>query len=346
MVKALEFEGKTTEEALEKAAQETGVPLSELKFEIISAGGGGIFGLSLRKAKIRVFPEEAQAEARPAEEAKTPPVKTETNQAEEGAAEPGPPRSTWARPSREVSLPAKPKKKPTIEDILTKRLPKGKVDLDLSGRQEQAEPAKAEKPASRRARRSRGRGKSAGEPKPKPVPEVELAPLPEAQTSQYPDDPAHLEMAKQILERLVEPFTGQPKVEASWREGKIYLEVAGDGSGLLIGRKGQTLEAIQYLASKMLDKLTGKHLRLVVDAEGYRQRRTEALRQTAQELANKVLKSGKAAMTNPLNPHDRRIIHLSLQRDSRLQTRSRGEGTYKKVVILPKGQDEEEAKEG
>ncbi|MBW2619383.1 MAG: KH domain-containing protein, partial [Deltaproteobacteria bacterium] len=167
---------------------------------------------------------------------------------------------------------------------------------------------------------------------------VELAPLPSAGTGEYPDDPAHLERAKEILARIIAPLTDEARIETSWQDEKIYLEVSGDDSGLLIGRKGQTLDAVQFVVSKILDKWAGQHLRIMVDTEGYQARRIEALRQTAKELADQVIVSGKSAATGPLNPYDRRIIHLSLQDDDRLKTRSHGEGTYKRVVILLRSQ--------
>jgi len=370
MSKALIFEAKTTQEALDQAVQKTGVPLSELKFEIISPGSGGIFGLSLSKAKIKVFtpdeekepdagqaPDQEQAQ-QPAEEA-TDAAQPSADEAEEAANEPA--RSAWAQPSREVTAPPKPKrKKITVDDVLGTPRSKGKVDMDLSGRSAGRGGPQSERPNREpRQRRESGRERAPsrqaketpsrqpgtsqeGRP-PANVKPVELAPLPSAGTGEYPDDPAHLERAKEILGRIVAPLTDEARIEVSWQDEKIYLEVNSDDSGLLIGRKGQTLDAVQFVVSKMLDKWAGQHLRVMVDTEGYRERRTEALRQTAKELADQVIISGKPAATGPLNPHDRRIIHLSLQDDERLKTRSQGEGTYKKVVILLRGQGENRA---
>ncbi|MBW2619313.1 MAG: Jag N-terminal domain-containing protein, partial [Deltaproteobacteria bacterium] len=159
MSKILKYEAKTTQEALDKAVQETGVPLSELKFEIVSPGSGGIFGLSLSKAKIKVFvpdeekepdggqepdQEQAQPPADEAEEAASE-AQPSANEAEEAANEPA--RSAWAQPSREVTAPPKPKrKKITVDDVLGTPRPKGKVDVDLSGRSAQRGGPRSERP--------------------------------------------------------------------------------------------------------------------------------------------------------------------------------------------------------
>ena len=365
MAKILEFEAKSTQEALDQAVQKTGVPLSELKFEIISPGSGGIFGLSLSKAKIKVFvpDEEKEPDAgqepdqepaqQPAEEAADD-AQPSADEAEEAASEPA--RNAWAQPSREVAAPPKPKrKKITVDDVLGTPRPKGKADVDLSGRSDRRGGARSERPSrDSRQRRESGRESAPNrqametpsrQPRTSPesrppanVKPVELSPLPSAGSGEYPDDPAHLERAEEILARIIAPLAEEARIETSWQDEKIYLEVSGDDSGLLIGRKGQTLDAVQFVVSKMLDKWAGQHIRIMVDTEGYRARRTEALRQTAKELADQVIISGQSAATAPLNPHDRRIIHLSLQDDDRLKTHSHGEGTYKKVVILPRSQ--------
>ena len=365
MAKTLVFEAKTTQEALDQAVQETGVSLSELKFEIISPGSGGIFGLSLSKAKIKVFVpgEEKKPEAgrepdqepaqQPAEEAADD-AQPSADEAAEAASEPA--RNAWAQPSREVTAPPKPKrKKITVDDVIGTPRSKGKVDVDLSGRSAERGGPRSDRPSRDSSRRREsGRERAPSRPAreaparppetsqesrpPTNVKPVELSPLPSAGSGEYPDDPAHLERAEEILARIIAPLAEEARIETSWQDEKIYLEVSGDDSGLLIGRKGQTLDAVQFVVSKMLDKWAGQHIRIMVDTEGYRARRTEALRQTAKELADQVIISGQSAATAPLNPHDRRIIHLSLQDDDRLKTHSHGEGTYKKVVILPRSQ--------
>jgi spoIIIJ-associated protein len=142
--------------------------------------------------------------------------------------------------------------------------------------------------------------------------------------------------AKESLEGLLALIPVNTSVTAQQSDGKINLSIEGDTSGLLIGRKGKTLDAIQFLVNKIVCKKLDKKVRVVVDSENYRQRRIESLTQLAHRLGEKAKKARKAVSTTPLNPHDRRIVHLALKKENGLDTRSRGEGILKKVIIIPK----------
>jgi len=204
----LEFEGKTTEEAIENAAAHFEAPSEELEIEIVSVGSPGIFGLGGRKARIR---------------------------------------------------------------------------------------------AARRAE-----------------PEDDLLPLAR-------------EILEQVLAKMQEPGT----VTATQEEDRINLLIATADAGLLIGKQGQTLDALQYLVTKMVAKQTRRKVRIAIDVEAYRARHNEALALLAQKYGEKVKRSGRPITLNPMNPYDRRIVHMALQEDKDLKTISRGEGLYKKVVISP-----------
>jgi spoIIIJ-associated protein len=204
----LEFEGKTTEEAIENACAHFQVTPEQLEIEIISVGSSGIFGLGGRKARVRAAQRE-------------------------------------------------------------------EADENL---------------------------------------------LPLAQT-----------ILEQLLEKMQEPAT----VSATQEEDRISLLIATDDAGLLIGKQGQTLDALQYLATKMLAKQTRKKVRIAIDVEAYRARHNEALALLARKHGDKVKRTGRPVTLNPMNPYDRRIVHMALQGDKDLKTISRGEGLYKKVVISP-----------
>ncbi|MBW1798825.1 MAG: KH domain-containing protein [Deltaproteobacteria bacterium] len=118
-------------------------------------------------------------------------------------------------------------------------------------------------------------------------------------------------------------------------DGTIALDIEGDKSGLLIGRKGRTLDALQFIVNKIVNKTLQKRVQVVVDSENYRQRRKEFLVQMALKMGDKANKTRKPVSTNLLNPHERRIVHMALRDDERLETRSRGEGLLKKVIIMP-----------
>ena len=141
--------------------------------------------------------------------------------------------------------------------------------------------------------------------------------------------------AKEILENILQRFGAEAQVESSEDDECITLNISGDGSGILIGRKGQTLDAFQYLVNKIVHRSPRHMKRIVVDAEGYRQRRRETLIDLAKRLSEKAKNRGAPVSTSPLNPFERRIIHLALQDDAEFTTKSNGEGIFRKVVIFP-----------
>lgn len=141
--------------------------------------------------------------------------------------------------------------------------------------------------------------------------------------------------AKELLEGLLEKMQEKATVSAHQEDDRISLRIETDDAGLLIGKQGQTLDALQYLATKMLAKKSRRKVRIAIDVEAYRARHNEALAHLAQKYGEKVKKSGKPITLNPMNPYDRRIVHMALQGDKNLKTMSRGEGLYKKVVISP-----------
>ncbi|MBN1850266.1 MAG: protein jag [Deltaproteobacteria bacterium] len=142
--------------------------------------------------------------------------------------------------------------------------------------------------------------------------------------------------AKEILGTILELIPVQAVINEEQTDGRISLNIEGDVSGILIGRKGKTLDALQYIVNKMVQKRLDRKPRIVIDSENYRQRRIESLTQLAIKMGNKAKKLKKPVSTNPLNPHDRRVIHLTLKDIPDLNTKSRGDGILKKVVIIPK----------
>ena len=144
-------------------------------------------------------------------------------------------------------------------------------------------------------------------------------------------------VAKEALENILAliPMEGT-EVTAAHVDGTITLNIEGDKSGLLIGRKGKTLDALQFIVNKIVNKSLEKRTRVLVDSENYRQRRKEFLVEMAMRMGDKAKKIKKPVATNLLNPHDRRIVHLALKDDEELGTKGSGEGILKKVVIIPK----------
>jgi spoIIIJ-associated protein len=244
-----EFEGKTTEEAIENASRELHLPVEELQIDIIEPGSAGIFGLvGSKKAKIKVT------------------VKKEGG----------------TQLSAEVGA-----------EVTAERETEPSTDADTE----------------------------AG---------TELSP------DVGPDNEIGVALAKETLENILALIPVEASVSAQQVDGNIALTIEGDKSGLLIGRKGKTLDALQFIVNRIVNKTLDKRTRVVVDSENYRQRRRDSLTQMALRMGDKAKRIGKPVTTNPLNPRERRIIHLTLKEDGRLNTKSRGEGLLKKVVISPK----------
>ncbi len=144
-------------------------------------------------------------------------------------------------------------------------------------------------------------------------------------------------IAKEALENILAliPMEGIT-VKGSLEDGSINLNIEGDKTGLLIGRKGKTLDALQFIVNKIVNKSLEKRSRVIIDSENYRLRRQEFLVQMALKMGDKAKKIKRPVTTNLLNPHDRRIVHLALRDDDELGTKGKGEGILKKVVIIPR----------
>ena len=116
-------------------------------------------------------------------------------------------------------------------------------------------------------------------------------------------------------------------------DGIVYLEMNGQDSRTVIGKRGQTLDAIQYLTSLVVNKDKDKYVKVVVDAENYRAKRQKTLEQLANRLAAKVVKTKKYVRLEPMNPYERKVIHATLQKNPNITTRSEGEEPYRRVII-------------
>ena len=116
-------------------------------------------------------------------------------------------------------------------------------------------------------------------------------------------------------------------------EDLVYVEMSGKDSRTVIGKRGQTLDAIQYLTSLVVNKEKEKYTKVVVDAENYRAKRERTLEQLANRLAAKVIKTRKHIRLEPMNPYERKVIHATLQKNPNITTRSEGEEPYRRVVI-------------
>ena len=118
--------------------------------------------------------------------------------------------------------------------------------------------------------------------------------------------------------------------------GGPVIDLAGEDSGLLIGRRGQTLQALQFLVTLIVRRQMGEDVRVVLDVENYRQRRETSLRDMASKVASRVAQTNRSITLEPMSPADRRIIHTSLSEHPGVRTESAGEGENRKVTIMPR----------
>jgi len=144
-----------------------------------------------------------------------------------------------------------------------------------------------------------------------------------------------IEIAKQLTKGLLERMGAKTEVEGFLKEGNLYLNIKGDQEGILIGRHGRTLESLQMLINRMVNKRLKNTLRVVLDIDDYRKRRGDSIAQMAIRLGDKAKRTGHSQTVGPFNAYDRRIIHLTLKEDPSLNTESLGEGELKKVKIIP-----------
>ena len=122
-------------------------------------------------------------------------------------------------------------------------------------------------------------------------------------------------------------------ITAKEGEETLYINIQGKDSGTIIGKRGQTLDAIQYLTSLVVNKDREKYMRVVIDAENYRAKREKTLEALAQRLASKVVKTRRSVKLEPMNPYERKVIHSTLQSNPKVVTRSEGQDPYRRVII-------------
>ncbi|MDX2053063.1 MAG: KH domain-containing protein [Polyangiaceae bacterium] len=160
---------------------------------------------------------------------------------------------------------------------------------------------------------------------------------PDSEGIAAPDDRAQLaldfvtdvlrEMEMDCRVRLRRPREGS--------EGEIYLEITGKDSGRIIGKKGQVLQSLQFLTHRVINRPGEERRHVLVDAEGYRSRRDDSLATMARRLGSQAIKEGKIITFEPMNPRDRRVVHLALAKFDGVITKSDGEGDDRRVQIIP-----------
>jgi spoIIIJ-associated protein len=144
--------------------------------------------------------------------------------------------------------------------------------------------------------------------------------------------------AHEVLSEILRRMGIEATVALNEEGDRTVLDVRGSESALVIGKKGQTLEALQFLVAKIAHRGREGEVgvrSIVVDSEGYRARREEALVEMATRLGEKARASGRTITVDPMSPHDRRIIHITLDKVPGVTTRSEGEGVFRRLLIIP-----------
>ncbi|MBR2546631.1 MAG: protein jag [Eubacterium sp.] len=148
--------------------------------------------------------------------------------------------------------------------------------------------------------------------------------------------PCEEHVALDFLKDVIKEMGLDLTMKAKANETNVYIELEGPDCGTIIGRRGQTLDALQYLTSLVVNKEHEDYIKVVIDAEDYRARREKTLEQLADKMARKAIKSHRSLKLDPMNPYERKVIHATLQSNPRVTTRSEGQDPYRRVVIEPK----------
>lgn len=266
----LEYVGKNVEIALKAASEELNIPPSEIKYDIISNGSSGIFGLvGTKKAKIRVHLSDSNKII----------VRNHIPQADRARSfEENDVKSLVDEAFRET--PDLPFIAHSDHDAQNETVPETITPIDISS--------------------------------------------------------DNIQAGKDALQKIIDFITEETTVSVEADHGLVLFNVIGGNSGVLIGKRGQNLESIQYLIDKIVNKNSDKRIRIQVDVEGYLKARRENLVKLAGRLAEKTKKTGRPSTIGQISAQDRRIVHLALKTDKEVRTQSIGDGYYRKLVIFPK----------
>lgn len=140
---------------------------------------------------------------------------------------------------------------------------------------------------------------------------------------------------KEFLEKVFAAMNMEVSIDVDTKDNEMNIELSGADMGVLIGKRGQTLDSLQYLTSIVVNKGRKEYIRVKIDTENYRSRRKETLENLAKNLAYKAKRTKNPVSLEPMNPYERRIIHSALQNDKYVTTHSEGEEPYRKVIITP-----------
>ena len=302
MEKSIITTGKTIDDAVEAALKQLGLTRDDVSYQVLALPKSGFLGIGAVPAKVQVTYEAPDLKpAAPVEE------------------KPAAPKVALSSASR--SKPKAPKaEKPKTEE--PKPQPKPEAPKAPKAEAPKAEAPKVEKPKAPKTEKPKA-------PKAEKVKEVK-----EERTYAPAEPGSNEEKIEQFLKGLLENM-GSKAVPHAWREedNSYRVHLTGEGLGFLIGRRGETLDAIQHLANYAVNRDVEGHIRINVDAEDYRQKREDSLRRYAHKKAQQVLKARRRTILEPMNAYERHVIHASLQDMENITTHSTGTEPNRRVVI-------------
>ncbi len=324
-MKSIETSGKTVEIAIEAGLKELNCDLSDVNIDVLDAGSPGLFGMFGRLAKVRLTVKED-----------SPELDIEMPVMTLGTAAPRRAQARASEKAERMDRPDRPEKaeKPVEKPKARPAAPAQEAQPDRAEDRPAQAPssnkgrAEADKPASPRPPRQRAQRK--GDPAPVSPQVDDLPPLDMDNMSEV------CRAAYDFLSNLTRLMGVNVEIRMKETEGHLMVQMLGDTLGILIGRRGETLDALQYLTSLQVNKGRDEYIRVALDTEHYRAKREEALIKLAGRMAARARKTGHRVALEPMNPYERRVLHSALQNNPYVTTHSEGEEPYRRVIITLK----------
>ncbi len=361
-MKTYEATGKTYEEALENGLSALGMTISDVDITVLEEGSKGLFGLfGSRPYKLRLtvkaVEEDPLADLFSAPKPEKKPERKPTPKPVERKAEPKAEKKPEpkAEPAAEVKAekPAQPKpvqrKAKPVQPKAEEKPVEAVENTEAAASAEETEETvvKTEKKRSRSRSRRRGEKKhtdaTAVETAEKteasrPLPPKEIKPIEKPVVTMIPDEEVVADSAAGKAQAFLKELTTLMGVNVEVAvgtdtENNVFVQMTGDTLGILIGRRGETLDAIQYLTSLKVNRGQDDYTRVTIDTENYRAKREDTLIRLANRMANRAVKTGRKVSLEPMNPYERRVIHSALQANEAVDTHSEGEEPRRHVVI-------------
>ena len=311
----IEKTGKSVDEAVAKALKELNVTEEQVNVEVIEEGKKGfLFGFGSKDAKVRVTLKEEAVEKKAektlseaVEDAKEA-IKTVGVLAAEAISE----KVEEVKEETEAKVEElKAKAEEKAEEIKAEVADKKE---ELQAKAEEVKKAATEKVEALKGEKAEGKVKEA---------------------RKYAVSDESVTAAKEFLQKVFNAMKIEVVMEKfiNKNDGSVTFKLHGDDMGILIGKHGQTLDSLQYLTNLVANKVSKDRIRVIIDVEDYRDRRMETLTRLARRLADKVRRDGDQVALEPMNPHERKIIHVALQGDRKVTTVSEGEDPNRYVII-------------